>query len=345
MPKPAVFITGATGLVGSHLARLLLLRGYDRITAIKRPGSNLDILGPAASQIRWVDGDVLDPGLLEEGMEGAEWVFHCAGLITYDPGLSGNLYAVNVEGTANVVNAALHTGVQKLLHVSSVSVLARTGPRQQVDESTPWQQTRYSSLYGHTKHLAEREVQRGIAEGLQASIVIPSIILGPGNWKDGSATIYYRLGRGMPFYPKGQNGFVDVRDVALLSLLVMEQPGSWRVMASGHTIGYKDLFQEICRRIGKTPPRIPVGPLASELLWRLFVPVRWLTGRQPVINKETARAAQCFPTYNHAHSLSVPGFRYTDLVKTLDDTAREYLIAKEKNFITRYLDFPETYLT
>jgi len=343
MASSAVFITGATGLVGSHLARLLLLRGYSRIIALKRPKSDLILLGNDAGRITWIDGDILDVEALAAGMQDADLVIHCAGLISYDPKDRNRLHAVNVEGTANVVNAALAAGVERLVYISSVSVLSRTGKSQVVTEGTPWQPTRYTSIYGLTKHLAEREVQRGVAEGLKASILIPSIILGAGKWDNGSATIFHQIGRGMPAYPLGQNGFVDVRDVALLATLLLEQEESYRVIASGHTVSYRVLFSEIATRIGKMPPGLPVGPLMSELLWRLFLPVRWITGRMPVINRETTRAAQSYPEYDHNASLQVPGFQYTPLAQTLDDIAERYLIARQKKFQPEILDFGDRF--
>lgn len=303
------------------------------------------LLGDDADRIHWIQGDVLDNAALDEGMQGTDWVFHSAGMISYHPGHAKQMHAVNVEGTANVVNTALNSEIKKLLHMSSVSVLARSGKYQNVSEGTPWQATRYTSNYGLTKHLAEKEIQRGIAEGLNASIVIPSIILGAGVWQDGSATIFHQIGKGMPVYPRGQNGYVDVRDVALLAIRIMEQDKSYRVIANGHTIGYQALFSQIAERLNASKPKIPVGPITSEVVWRAIVPMRWITGRQSVINKETTRASQCFPEYDNSASLKVPGFRYMPLEKTLDDIAEKYLIARKKNFAPGFLDFPDQFLT
>ena len=339
MPRPSVFITGATGLVGSHLARLLLLQGFDRITALRRADSPIDLIGPEAERIHWIEGDVLDVMALHEGMHGAEWVFHCAGLISYDPADTAKLIRVNGEGTANVVNVALDTGVRQLMHISSISVLARSGRDQICSEETPWQETAYTSNYGLSKHLAEQEIRRGIAEGLHASVIIPSIILGAGDWKSGSATIFHQIGKGMPAYPLGKNGYVDVRDVCDLALRVMEGGEPRRLLVSGHSVSYRDLFSAIAARIGKRPPRIPVGPVLSEVLWRLFLPVKWVTGRLPVINREMNRAAQCAPEYDNRVSLTIPGFQYTPLGRTLDDIAEVYLLAKEKKFAPGRLHF------
>jgi hypothetical protein len=91
-------------------------------------------------------------------------------------------------------------------------------------------------------------------------------------------------------------------------------------------------------------PRIPAGPFSSELVWRMMVPVRWITGKQHVINKETIRASQCFPVYDNSASLNVSGFRYTPLEKTLDDIAVKYTEARQKNFAPGFLDFSSEYL-
>jgi nucleoside-diphosphate-sugar epimerase len=345
MQPPLIFITGASGLLGSHLVRLLLARGYTRIRAVRRKSTKMDLLGDAASRVEWIEGDILDDAALEEGMAGADWVIHSAGLISYHPGHLSRMHAINVQGTANVVNHALRAGVGKFLHMSSVSVLSRSGRVQAVHEATQWQKTRYTSGYGLTKHLAEREVQRGIAEGLHASIVIPSIILGAGVWQDGSATIFHRIGKGMPIYPPGMNGYVDVRDVALLSIRILEQPEMYRVIANGHNLGYKELFSSIAQRIQAPMPTIPVSSVVTEVVWRLLVPVRWVTGKQPVINKETTRAAQCVARFDNTASLRVPGFQYTPIEQTLDDVAEKYLLAKKKNFAPEFLDFRTAHLT
>jgi nucleoside-diphosphate-sugar epimerase len=170
------------------------------------------------------------------------------------------------------------------------------------------------------------------------------VVLGAGNWKEGSAAIFYKLHQGLQFYPMGNGGFVDVRDVARLAIRVMEEEGYFRLLTTGHTVRYKELFNEISKRIGRRPPSIYAGPLLSEVVWRLLVPVKWLTGRQPAINKETARAAQCITEYDNALSLQVRGFSYTPLEQTLDDIAERFLDARRKKFQPAILDFTAEHL-
>ena len=113
-------ITGATGFLGSYLAKLLLNKG-EKVRAIKRKTSDLSLLGNFASQIEWIEGDVLDIPSLEQAMKNVTQVYHCAASISFIPREIDHMMKVNVEGTANVVNAALHSGVKKFLHVSSVA--------------------------------------------------------------------------------------------------------------------------------------------------------------------------------------------------------------------------------
>lgn len=343
--KPSVFITGATGLIGSYVVRLLLMHGYERITALRRRESRMDLLGDDVSRVRWVEGDLDDDSALMEGMHGADWVIHSAALISYQPADRDALHRINVAGTANVVNAALACGVEKLLHVSSVSVLSRTSKNTRADENTPWQKTRYSTMYGLTKHLAEMEVHRGAAEGLKVSFVVPSLVIGAGFWSEGSLVVIHRVGRGLRIYPTGANGFVDVRDVALLMLRLLEdgQDGA-RILVNGYNVTFHEFFQRLAVRLSVRAPGIRVGRVGTEILWRLVVPVRWLTGRKPLFTKETMRAAQAVAEYDNARSLSMPGFRYTPLDDTLDDIATEYRQAAKKKFEARVMAFRPQHL-
>ena len=133
----------------------------------------------------WIQGDILDVCLLEDAMQDVEQVYHCAALVTFNPRKKSALHKINVEGTANIVNAALTTGVKKLLHVSSVSALGRKRNEQIVTEEAHWEDETNNSTYGRSKYFAELEVWRGITEGLHAVIVNPTIILGIGNWNNG----------------------------------------------------------------------------------------------------------------------------------------------------------------
>ncbi|MDP4292032.1 MAG: NAD-dependent epimerase/dehydratase family protein, partial [Bacteroidota bacterium] len=185
------FVTGGTGLLGAYLLLELTRRG-DKVRALRREGGSLktvenifrandDRAEELLGQIEWVKGDVCDIFSLEDALDGVEYVYHCAALVSFDPRDREKMMRVNVDGTANVVNASLAKGVKKLCHVSSIAALGRAEPGQAVDEKTAWKSSKQNSNYAISKYAGEREVWRGTEEGLKAVIVNPSIIIGMGD--------------------------------------------------------------------------------------------------------------------------------------------------------------------
>ena len=166
-----------------------------------------------------------------------------------------------------LVNACIDRKIRKLIFVSSVAALHRDADNPMVDPDSTFVRNSLTSDYGWTKHLAEMEVWRGFAEGLSVNVVTPSIILGSGKWNDGSTAIFKNVWQGVPFYPKGGNGFVDVRDVAWLCLKTMlsEKEGE-RVIASAINLTYRELFGLIAPAMGVKTPRKPLSNAFAKCL-------------------------------------------------------------------------------
>ena len=325
MPPERIFITGATGLVGSHIARYFYDQGYTNLAALKRSTSNTDLLAEIADKIDWVEGDVTEMEALEEGCANADWVIHSAALISNEKRDEDKLYEVNALGTANVVNAALSAGVSKLLYISSIATMPRTGRNEVITEKTPWQTTRHSSYYGYTKYLGEMEVWRGNAEGLETAMLNPSIILGSGFWKNGSLQIVNKLASGLAYYPVGSSGFVDVRDIARLALIRLRtasHPG--RMLVNGWNGSYKRLFDLLSDSLGVKTPGIRVPPWLAEIAWRVLLPVHWITREQMSITRYTTRSTSAQVEFDNSLSLELDGFSYTPIEKTTKDIGERY---------------------
>ena len=157
--------------------------------------------------------DLLDIYEVEEAMQGITDVYHCAAIVSFQPADKEKMLHFNVESTANIVNEALEQDIRKLVFVSSVAALGRSEVTKEITEEEQWEESKYNSRYGLSKHMAEMEVWRGIGEGLNAVIVNPGIILGEGNWDEGSARLMKVVYKEFPFYTQGINGWVDVKDV------------------------------------------------------------------------------------------------------------------------------------
>lgn len=316
-----VFITGATGLLGSCLIKKLSDQNI-KTRALYRteiPFNNLNI--------EWIQGDIFDTVLLEEILQDVDEVYHCAGKVSFNPKDRKALFKTNVEGTANVVNACLNTGVKKLLHVSSVSALGRIRENMVVNETMQWSEETSNSVYGESKYLAELEVWRGIAEGLKAVIVNPTIILGAGDWNKGSSEIFKTIYKEFPYYSEGETGFVDVEDVATAMVILMNSDiTSERFIISAENISYRTLFEMIAAAFHKKPPHKKITPFMANAVWRLEAVKSFLTGKKPFITKETARTALAKVSFDNSKLLeAMPSFSYTPLKNSVERICNELM--------------------
>jgi nucleoside-diphosphate-sugar epimerase len=310
-----ILVTGASGLLGSALIKKLVDNG-EQVRAIYR--SEIPSI-EGGDKVAWVKADIQDILSLEDAMEGIATVYHCAGMVSFNPKNKQQLHKVNVEGTANVVNACLEKGVKKLLYVSSVAALGRIREDQPINETMQWTEETSNSEYGKSKFLGEMEVWRGIGEGLKAVIVNPVIILGEGDWEKGSTEIFKTIYDEFPWYTEGISGFVDVQDVVrAMTDLMHNDVFAQRFIISGVNISYHTLFNKIAAAFNKKAPHKKVTPFIAEVVWRLEAVKGMITGKSPLLTKETARTAQAKVNFDNSKLLKyLPSFSYTPIDETI----------------------------
>ena len=317
-----VLVTGGTGLLGTHLIHQLSQSGV-----MPKALYRSHIPAIIKDKAEWIQADILDVVALEDAFENVTHVYHCAGLVSFVAKDKTQLYAVNVDGTANVVNACLSEGVQKLIHVSSVAALGRIRPGQLIDESLQWTPETSNSEYGRTKFLGEMEVWRGMGEGLNAAIVNPSIILGEhGDWATGSMRIFKTVYDAFPWYSTGITGFVDADDVVkVMRLLMHNDVQNERFVVSGENAIYRDLFFMIADGFGKKRPQKKVTPFMAGLVWRMAKLASLFSGKPPFITKETARTSLAEARFSSRKLLQLmPEFAYTPLPETVKRICKQY---------------------
>ncbi|GAB3015088.1 NAD-dependent epimerase/dehydratase family protein [Spirosoma pulveris] len=332
----SVLITGATGFVGSHIARRYLADGYT-VSVLYRPGNGYGLLSDVAGQIIWCEGDIMDiPSLeaaIQPGRSGVSVdVVHAAAVVSFVPKDRDRMERINVEGTANVVNVCLKAGVRKLGYVSSVAALGRPvakggGPKEPIviNEEQKWEDSPNNSMYAKTKYWAELEVWRGVAEGLNAVIVNPSLILGVGDWSKSSLQLINYVHSEKPFYPAGLVNYVDVLDVAdSLVNLMFSDITAQRFILNGGTIPYRSLLEQIAAVLGKRPPGWRVPATLTRLLWPLEAIRAGLTGKTPLITRETARSASSLYQYDGRKIGQVLDTQYRPLSETLGRVANAF---------------------
>jgi dihydroflavonol-4-reductase len=325
--KGKVLVTGGTGFLGAYVIRELVEKGW-AVRAIRRGSSfpafiSADIL----QQVEWVTGDILDVVALEEAMEGVTGIIHAAAKVSFAGRDRHELFSINVEGTANVVNMALQQNVRRFVHVSSVAALGRTGQGEHVTEKKSWEESKYNTTYAISKFRGEVEVWRGIGEGLPAVVINPSTILGYGDWNSSSCTLFRSAYQEFPWYTEGINGFVDVQDTAraIVRLLETDISGE-RYILNGDNWTFRHLLETIAAGFGKKPPTREATALLAGIAWRMERMKSLFSGRPAILTRESARVARSSTTFDSGKILrQLSGFHFTPLEETITEACEAYL--------------------
>lgn len=329
-------VTGATGSLGMHIAACLLREGRT-VRGLVRSASDRsrteDFLHrhvPATlDRWDWLEGDVEDGSTLDDALSaGVERVFHAAAVVSFHPSDAAAMMAVNRDGTANLVDAMLHAGVKRLVHISSVAALGRK-PHEPVTEETPFEDGPEVSTYGRSKHLAEREAFRGAAEGLDVVVLNPVVILGEGDYSRSSAALFDLVARGLNWYPSGENGFVGAWDVARAAARLGDSPiVEERFLLCAENRSYETILSSMARALGKPAPKRKLKGWMMGTAWRLFAIAEFFGARKAAITKESVAGTSQVHHYNSRKLEEALGdWSYTPIDQVIAETAAAYLSA------------------
>lgn len=325
-----ILVTGGSGFVGSYVIRLLLHYGYDNICTITRNKNNIPLIADLSNKVEIQECDILDLFTLDEITSKCDYIIHTAALVSFKPRDKKQMMKINVDGTSNIVNLAMEHKIKKLIHISSIASLGRNGQSDYYDENSKWEETKYNSDYSTSKYYAEMEVWRGIAEGLNAAILNPSMILGAGIWKNGTSEFFTRVDRGLKYYPVGSNGFVDVRDVAAMSIQLLESDISGeRFICNSENISLKSLFSQIANDLNLKAPSIKINPGLIKIVSHLLDLYNTIIGGNTNLSSQSLKNASIDSKYNNSKSLDKLNYKYIPVYSTIEETAKCYLESKE----------------
>ena len=313
--KIKIGITGASGLLGSHLAKELLQTGQYLIKGLHVSSFIPSFLKD--EDIEWVQGDIRDYTVIEDFISDADIVIHAAALVSFKKKDSESLFEINVDATKNLVNQMIGTE-KKLVHISSIATLGRKEGKKLIDENDFWNDSLNFTSYAHSKFLAEMEVERGFSEGLQTMIFQPSIILGATERNTSSSNIWTQIAKIPWLSPQGANGFVDVLDVVkYVKSGILDWKNGEKMIVSGHNLKYKFLYEKFNKsnnikgRVRELNPKFLLLLLPITKLFFKICRIRSEISKSAVIT--TSKSYR----FDNSKSITLYGDLYTPVEVTL----------------------------
>lgn len=331
-----ILVTGSTGYLGAHLL-LELTQAGKTVKAIYRNSNRISLVRSVFSyyepepqqlfeKIEWIQSDILDYDSLNASMKKINQVYHVAGLVSFRNSNRKKLNSINVKGTANLVNACIENGVDKLCHVSSIAALGEAESPALTDEKLIWKQSDSASAYSRSKFLGEMEVWRGIHEGLNAVIVNPSVITGPGMWLGPGKELLSRVQKGLKYYPSGSSGYVDVRDVARVMVMLTEgTQNRERFIISSENITHRRYLNLIADALDKPRPSRVISPALGKIAVGAEFLRSVITGLPPRIDNQTLRIAAENLAYSNDKVREATGISFISLEESVKTAIKLYL--------------------
>lgn len=334
-------VIGATGILGSHVV-LKLLQNNEPVIAGKQKTSNLKEVEKKFSfystnskqlfeKIKWVEVDVCDIYSIEAALEGVKTVYNCSGFVSFNKSDRGKLFKINEAGTANIVNACLNKKNIALCHVSSIATINNSDYTLPLNENVFWKFSGKESDYAISKYNAEREVWRGIEEGLNAVIVNPGVILSSGFWNQSSSKLFSVCYKGNKFYTEGMAGYIAAEDVAACMLfLVKERLYSNRYILIENNYSFKTILDTIQSHLNKPKPTINAGKKLLGLARVLDSIICGCSKKKRQITKPIIYSAFNKQVYSTSKILAVYPKPFIPVNQAISNICQDFLSEKAK---------------
>jgi nucleoside-diphosphate-sugar epimerase len=315
-----VMLTGATGFIGYHTALALLDAGHEVSLLVRNPDKMEKLFGAGVIE-HFTQGDITDATRVLEAMQDCDAVVHVAALVSTHAGDSDRVYRTNVEGTRNVIGGAVDLGIERIIHVSSVTALYNPEAQSLHEESPPGTQ---DSGYGKSKVACEKYVRDLQAAGHLVYITYPASVLGPEapEMTEAHTGLQTYLAQFVPLMSSG-NQYVDVRDIARAHLQILEQqPESRRFVLGGEYIPWRSLGALLDKLTGRRTRKIPfsgaVMRAAGALADRLTPVFNW----DLPLTKEGLTYATRWVKMDDSRIREELDFQFTPVEDTLVDSIR-----------------------
>ncbi|PIP54364.1 MAG: hypothetical protein COX07_05760 [Bacteroidetes bacterium CG23_combo_of_CG06-09_8_20_14_all_32_9] len=330
-----IFVTGGTGFLGAHLLARLAGEGMS-VRALKRKSSSTEKLQKIFSKygcsdfynkIEWIEGDILEYGLLLESLQGVSHVIHAAAIVSFNKKDFNTVVKGNVKGTSNLIDAALSNNVQRLCYVSSIAALGVNENGNLIDENSKWCNVKGNSAYSIAKYYSELQVWRGYYEGLPCVVVNPAVILGAGNWRTDISSLFAKVSKGLNHYSGGSSGFVDVTDVAeiIIQLTLHSEVNGERFIISAENISYCNLLGMIAKALGKEPPTKEISEAMLKFESKLSSFGSFFSKNKSMLSSDLVRIATAKRHYSNKKICNLLSYHFKPVQETINEMAKEFL--------------------
>ena len=331
-----ILVTGGTGMLGAHLLFHLMQSG-EKVRATYRSKHSLknvkkvfdyytEDVNALYSKIDWVLADITDVPALELAFKGIEKVYHIAALVSFDEADYKKMQAINIGGTANIVNLSIAYSVKKLCFVSSIASISKSTGKAFIDETDEFNLETNNYGYALTKHGAEMEVWRGAQEGLDVIVLNPGIILGSGFWHENSGALFSSIYKGSPFYTEGITGFVGIDDVVRVLMKGMNSDiKNERFILVSENLSFKNVLFLIADFFEKKRPKIKVNRFIAEIGWVAFWVKAKLTGKKSAFTKHTAKTINNHSYYANEKVKNTFDFEFEKIQSSVKRICNDYI--------------------
>ena len=293
-----ILVTGATGFVGSELMCLLVKKNLNVVGLYRNEiqknktihiiKSRLKKNTEKLKKIKWIKANLKDFSSLENAFFGIKKVYHCAALVSMAFKDQKRLLKINQEGTSHIVNLCLKNNIKKLVYVSSIAALGNDKYENEINESSPWDNSIEKTTYSYSKYVAELEVWRGSEEGLPIVIVNPGVILGN---KSPINSMFNSIRKGFNFFPSGSTGLVEINDVVYLMFHLMESNiTNERFILVAENWSYKKIYEMTLKKYNKKIKLFPLPKSIFYLAWIIEKTISFFGFKKRFLSKALIRS-------------------------------------------------------
>lgn len=333
-----ILVTGGTGLVGSHLLYKLtsnntsvraIYRRTHKLNGVKKVFSYYtDQVEMLFNRIEWIEADLNDIPALSEVFKDITYVYHCAAFVSFEPDKYRQLRRINIEGTANIVNLCVSNRIKKLCYVSSIAAIGHELDADKfITEETVWNPEEDHSVYAITKYGAEMEVWRGTQEGVNAVIINPGVVLGPGFWRGGgSGSLINQVYKGFKYYTNGITGYVAVDDVVNTMVQIMKSDiKNESFIVISENLSFHEFQMKVAKALGVQAPKKEASKLLLQIGWRLDWLNHKLKGTRRKLSKQMAKTAISKTVYDNSKLKENLNFEFTPINESINSVSQYFL--------------------